>query len=34
MEATLQVRDGSGIVTDIVRQQVKVYPNQQCGFSY
>jgi hypothetical protein len=34
MEATLQVRDGSGILSDIVRQQVKVYPNHQCGFSY
>ena len=34
MEATLQVRDGSGILSDIVRQQVKVYPNRQCGFSY
>ena len=34
MEATLQVRDGSGVVTDVVRQQVRVYPNHQCGFSY
>ena len=34
MEATLQVRDGSGVLSDVVRQQVKVYPNRQCGFSY
>jgi hypothetical protein len=34
MEVTLQVRDGSGALSDIVRQQVKVYPNKQCGFSY
>ena len=34
MEVTLQVRDGAGVVSDLVRQQVKVYPNRQCGFSY
>ena len=34
MEVTLQVRDGSSILSDIVRQQVKVYPDRQCGFSY
>ena len=34
MEVTLQVRDAGGVVSDIVRQQVKVYPNHQCGFSY
>jgi hypothetical protein len=34
MEATLQVRDAAGVVSDVVRQQVKVYPNHQCGFSY
>jgi len=34
MEVTMQVRDGSSILSDIVRQQVKVYPNKQCGFSY
>ena len=34
MEATLQLRDGSGALSDIARQQVKVYPNHQCGFSY
>ena len=34
MEATLQVRDSAGVVSDVVRQQVKVYPNHQCGFSY
>jgi hypothetical protein len=34
MEVTLQVRDGSGVLTNVVRQQVKVYPNKQCGFSY
>lgn len=34
MEVALQVRDGSGVTTDVVRQQVKVFPNQECGFSY
>jgi hypothetical protein len=34
MEATMQIRDGSGVVSDVVRQQVRVYPNHQCGFSY
>jgi hypothetical protein len=34
MEATLQVRDAAGVVSDVVRQQVRVYPNHQCGFSY
>jgi hypothetical protein len=34
MEVTLQVRDGSSALSDVVRQQVKVYPNKQCGFSY
>jgi hypothetical protein len=34
MEVTLQIRDAGGVVSDIVRQQVKVYPNHQCGFSY
>jgi len=34
MEATLQVRDSAGVVSDVVRQQVRVYPNHQCGFSY
>jgi len=34
MEVTLQLRDGSGTLSDIVRQQVRVYPNKQCGFSY
>ena len=34
MEATLQVRDAFGVVTDVVRQQVRLYPNRQCGFSY
>jgi hypothetical protein len=34
MEVTLQVRDGSGTLSDIVRQQIRVYPNKQCGFSY
>ena len=34
MEVTLQVRDGAGVVSDVVRQQVKAYPNHQCGFSY
>ncbi len=34
MDVTLQVRDGSGVTSEIVRQPVKVYPNRQCGFSY
>jgi len=34
MDVTLQVRDSSGITSEIVRQAVKVYPNQLCGFSY
>jgi hypothetical protein len=34
MEATLQVRDAAGVVSEVVRQQVRVYPNRQCGFSY
>ena len=34
MEVTLQVRDGAGVVSDVVRQPVRVYPNRQCGFSY
>jgi hypothetical protein len=34
MDVTLQVRDGSGVYSEIVRQPVKVYPNRQCGFSY
>ena len=34
MEATMQIRDASGALSDVVRQQVKVYPNHQCGFSY
>jgi hypothetical protein len=34
MEVTLQLRDSSGTLSDIVRQPVKVYPNRQCGFSY
>jgi hypothetical protein len=34
MEVTLQVRDGSGVLSEVVRQQVRVYPNHQCGFSY
>ncbi|HKC57153.1 MAG TPA: hypothetical protein VKC35_13555, partial [Vicinamibacterales bacterium] len=31
MEVTLQVRDGAGVVSDVVRQPVRVYPNRQCG---
>jgi len=34
MQVSLQVRDGSGILADAAPQQVKVFPNQQCGFSY
>jgi hypothetical protein len=34
MDVTLQVRDSSGVTSEIVRQPVKVYPNRQCGFSY
>jgi hypothetical protein len=34
MDVTLQVRDGSGVTSEIVGQPVKVYPNRQCGFSY
>ena len=34
MTVTLQVRDGSGALTEVKSQQVKVYPNRQCGFSY
>jgi hypothetical protein len=34
MEVTLQVRDAAGVVSDVVRQPVRVYPNRQCGFSY
>jgi hypothetical protein len=34
MEATLQVRDAFGVASDVVRQQVRLYPNRQCGFSY
>ena len=34
MEATLQVRDAFGVVSDVARQQVRLYPNRQCGFSY
>lgn len=34
MEVTLQVRDAAGVVSDFVRQPVRVYPNRQCGFSY
>lgn len=34
MEVTLQVRDALGVVGDVVRQQVRLYPNRQCGFSY
>ena len=34
MDVTLQVRDGSGVTSEIVRQPVKVYPNRQCGFTY
>lgn len=34
MEVTLQLRDGAGALSDIARQQIKVYPNRQCGFSY
>jgi hypothetical protein len=34
MTVTLQVRDGSGALSDVKSQPVKVYPNRQCGFSY
>ena len=34
MEVTLQVRDALGVVSGVVRQQVRLYPNRQCGFSY
>ena len=30
MDVTLQVRDGSGVTSEIVRQSIKVYPNRQC----
>jgi hypothetical protein len=34
MTVTLQVRDAAGTTTPVIGQQVKVYPNKQCGFNY
>ena len=34
MEVTLQVRDALGVVSGVLHQQVRLYPNRQCGFSY
>jgi len=34
MDASLQIRDAAGVVSGVVRQQVRLYPNRQCGFSY
>jgi hypothetical protein len=34
MTVTLQVRDANGMLSGIVQQAVRVYPNKQCGFNY